>query len=377
MNEVGTSTATSEAGPSSVSSKRRVKERGIFWPKRKKKDECNKIFAYSIDNWDTVDRVEVGGKRFDFMERKATSYDLSLAHHQFDIVCPGTTLTLQCSPAVQSDLEVFRRSKLVCDEVGLLPELPDKSVYSITPRKSPERPAGSDSGDEGPPDFEIHPCFEKESLAQLQYNFDDLRDAYSVIRTHGTYNAPGKAFIVQLGEFLKLSTSNPDRYRCRQSTSVGPNQPGAFHVMWAVPSQRRTISSSTEPESSGEHPVVRQEHVHERYADCVLYDIHTGINPVVVEIKSDINRASRNQNLEQMVGLWGPRQQAMLGLELAEGRVKTKVLIRDDNKNAMIMVHLNDLHVESPRKVRELAKLWVAFTTFVQCHMPSSPSLSD
>ena len=43
MNEVGTSTATSEAGPSSVSSKRRVEERGIFWPKRRENDECNKI----------------------------------------------------------------------------------------------------------------------------------------------------------------------------------------------------------------------------------------------------------------------------------------------------------------------------------------------
>ena len=126
MNEVGTSTATSEAGPSSVSSgpssvysKRRVKEHGIFWPKRRKKDEGDKIFAYSIDNWDTVEGLEVGGKHFELMERKATSYYLSLAHHQLDIVCPGITLTIQCSPAVQSDLRVYRQSKLVCEGVGL------------------------------------------------------------------------------------------------------------------------------------------------------------------------------------------------------------------------------------------------------------------
>ena len=71
-----------------------------------------------------------------------------------------------------------------------------------------------------------------------------------------------------------------------------------------------------------------------------------------------------------MVGLWGPRQQAMLGLELAQGRIKTKVLIKEENRNSMIMVHLSDLHVEESCQIRELARLWVAF---VQCHMPSSP----
>ena len=321
MNEVGT---TSEAGPSSVSSgpssvcSKRVMEHEIIWPKRRKKDEGNKIFAFSIDNWDTVEGVEVGGKRFEFLEKKATSHYLSLAHHQLEIVCPGITLHLPCSPAVQSDLRVYRQSKLVCEEVGMLPDLPAKSAYSITPRKSPGKTGGSESEDEGPPDFEIQPCFETDSLV---LHFDVLREAYSVIRTHGTYNAPGKAFIVQLGEFLKFSTSNPNCYRCRQSTSVGPTQPGAFYAVWVIPSsQRRTSSSSTEPESSG----ANVEHVHERYADCVLYDIDTGINPVVVEIKSDINIPSRNHSLEQMVGLWGPRQQAMLGLELEPGRIKTK-----------------------------------------------------
>ena len=150
MNEVGT---TSEAGPSSVSSgpssvssgpssicSKRVMEHEIIWPKRRKKDEGNKIFAFSIDNWDTVEGVEVGGKRFEFLEKKATSHYLSLAHHQLEIVCPGITLHLPCSPAVQSDLRVYRQSKLVCEEVGMLPDLPAKSAYSITPRKRQEDP---------------------------------------------------------------------------------------------------------------------------------------------------------------------------------------------------------------------------------------------
>lgn len=75
--------------------------------------------------------------------------------------------------------------------------------------------------------------------------------------------------------------------------------------------------------------------VNERYADNIVYNKVSAINVNVSEVKKseeDHTIKSQNQNNEQMLGLWRPLQQVMLGLELYGTSARPKVLLLKEEK---------------------------------------------
>ena len=107
----------------------------------------------------------------------------------------------------------------------------------------------------------------------------------------------------------------------------------------------------------------------------MLYNIHTHINEIVAEI----NQSSKNstaeaptpttaeaQHNEQMIGLWAPNQQAMLGLEFYTEYVVPKVLLLQNNE--LHMFYLNKLVLDRSCDLVNLTKMCIAFVFYVQTH---------
>ena len=108
-----------------------------------------------------------------------------------------------------------------------------------------------------------------------------------------------------------------------------------------------------------------------------MYDTHTQQNVIVVEVKSDPEVAAKSQNNEQIVGLWGDEQVVMLGLEVKGYTVTPKVLLKIESESAMQMMYLQNISVLSGNGLLKLAKLMVAFMTFVDYSGGSSSSSSS
>ena len=103
---------------------------------------------------------------------------------------------------------------------------------------------------------------------------------------------------------------------------------------------------------------------HDRYADNGAYDEALELTVIVVEVKQDEHTPSESQNNEQMVALWKPKQQAMLGLELNAARVKPKILLLQGKK--MMMIDLQELEMAEGSSLQELIKLVAAFLICVK-----------
>ena len=117
------------------------------------------------------------------------------------------------------------------------------------------------------------------------------------------------------------------------STSTGQVQPGAFFIKWVT--KKRVLRSTQESDTIAS--------CFERYGDAVSYNVCTHINEIVAEIKQSNEdpttttteaptpTTAEAQHNEQMIGLWVPNQQAMLGLKFYTEYVVPKVLLLQDN----------------------------------------------
>ena len=68
-----------------------------------------------------------------------------------------------------------------------------------------------------------------------------------------------------------------------------------------------------------------------RIADYVMYDRRNEMYSIVGEIKSDASEDAEVQNVEQMVGLFRQRQQAMLGFTCKNEAITLRILIQQQN----------------------------------------------
>ena len=93
------------------------------------------------------------------------------------------------------------------------------------------------------------------------------------------------------------------------NTCTGQVQPGAFFIKWVI--KKRVLRSTQESDTIAS--------CFERYGDAVSYNVCTHINEIVAETKQSnedpTTTTAEAQHNEQMIGLWVPNQQAMLGLE--------------------------------------------------------------
>ena len=149
------------------------------------------------------------------------------------------------------------------------------------------------------------------------------------------------------------------------NTSTGQVQPGAFIIKWDT--KKRSLRNSQESD--------RITSCYERYGDGVLYNIHTHINEIVAEISENSTTTTAEaptpttaeaQHNEQMIGLWAPNQQAMLGLEFYTEYVVPKVLLLQNNE--LHMFYLNKLVLDRSCDLVKLTKMCIAFVFYVQTH---------
>lgn len=170
----------------------------------------------------------------------------------------------------------------------------------------------------------------------------------------------GKHFLDNISIFADLCTqldvTRRSMFLHTHNTSKGAPQPGAFWVKWSLPKKVNL--------SQGGH--LRSIIPRERYADNIVYDRNTFINVLVAEVKESEESAIEAQNNEQMLGLWKPSQQVMLGIE-AQGQIlRPKVLYSIGGK--LTMYYLKDLHLDNGDDLMMFAKLIMAFLTCVSYH---------
>ena len=160
------------------------------------------------------------------------------------------------------------------------------------------------------------------------------------------------------------------------NTSTGQVQPGAYFIKWVT--IKRLLRNSQESDTITS--------CYERYGDGVLYNIRTHINEIVAEIKQSSEDPTTTtaeaptpttaeaptptpaeaQHNEQMIGLWVPNQQAMLGLEFYTEYVVPKVLLLQNND--LHMFYLNKLVLDRSCDLVKLTKMCITFMFYVQTH---------
>ena len=149
----------------------------------------------------------------------------------------------------------------------------------------------------------LTPAFATDELVVLNFQYSGhLWDSYQAARVKGFQNAMGKFLFVELGNFL-INIHPLCLYTSACSTNPkGDAQPGNFLVI--LTDECRELRANSTPK-------IRKQQ--RRIADYVMYDRRNDMYSIVGEIKSDARDDAEVQNVEQMVGLFRQRQQAMLG----------------------------------------------------------------
>ena len=337
-------------GTSSSSGKRKASRdySGCIWPKRRASNSANVIMGKTKEDWATVEALQIGGRQFIYRQQEKCSANVLLVFNRFTVTWNNQQVSL---PRKTEDTYSCR-AKFLADQIYMLPEKKHKIRQEKQQRR---RPAISDSDDEGQSDPETELLFTSGEMSVLQHFFEMLQFSYDAVCNIGCYNAPGKTFVCDFANYM-LSCRGDMRFRALPSTSTGPTQPGALYVMWETSPKKLRRSSDV--------PILSEA---ERYADCVVYDRHTQQNVIVVEVKSDPESAARSQNNEQMVGLWGDEQVVMLGMEMRGHTVFPKVLLKieGESESVMQMMYLESMDLLSPDGLLKLAKVMVAFMTFI------------
>ena len=146
----------------------------------------------------------------------------------------------------------------------------------------------------------------------------------------------------------------PKDFECRLSTSPnGDFQPGSFEITWIVEPHldRRAANSS-------------QAYTQPRVAAVVAYHPGKEFFAFVVEVKSDKDNTEA-QLQEQMVGLFHPQQQVMLGLSVHPQKVSPRLLKRS---RGFVKSNLADLdYTESGLQTLAALVLAVSRNTLDYC----------
>ena len=289
-----------------------------------------------------------------------------------DVLLSMQLFTISSSKGEQRSLPTkpspgsFPKAKLLREYVTRLLQLPlefndvpfpRRFLKIIQPQEREARmPSGDhDSDDEQIPDPAIRPPFTSVELHIAQYLYDCLCEAYLVGRGVGFSNA---AMVVTIMKFLqRVSTVSP--FKCLHTTSTWCDQPGAMCLKWQSVRDKGLRSPP-------EHVIDTRD----RYPDCIVYDMVNRLSIIVVEIKKNEDDPSRVLNNEQLVGLWGNQQQAMLGLEVTGITVRPKVLLL--NNTTMHLYYLQDLDMTDTQGLYTLASFVLALLTYVEYVVPAN-----
>ena len=195
-------------------------------------------------------------------------------------------------------------------------------------------------------------------LGVVQFCFDELTKACQAATAVGFVSCCGKNFFQTLCEYANRCCFNESEHKYLLNTATGSFQPGAFYIKWPW------VVASVQ---SGDVEATR-----ERYADAVAYNKNTHLNEIVSEIKQDDSSedeedstSAEAQHNQQMIGLWRPEQQVMLGLEFYTDYLVPKVLLL--HKNELLMFYLKRLDLRNISDVGMFTKLVITFTAYVQC----------
>lgn len=341
-----------------------------MWPKRKALTMANIIHAPSINAWNSVEYVIVGGQRLPYLECRNSTLNITLSSNLLELYDSlGTKYNVPCLASELHDKSYYK-AKVLIDAASKLPKLKDQE-YKITLRNIPGNDGGdgSDSDDEPVPYPRDEGAFTEKQLVLVQFCFDNLRIAFKSARSVGFVNCCGKNFFEKLCLYTNRSCVNECEHLYLLNTSKGNAQPGAFFVKWAVKERLLRSNSGTKFVEISK----------ERYADGVAYNTQTLLYEIVSEIKEDNVQEGEDtpttaeaQHNEQMIGLWRPRQQTMLGLEFYTDFVVPKVLLLDGNQ--LLMFYLKKLDFANSCDVSTLINLVIAFTVFSQCYKPLTMS---
>ena len=243
-------------------------------------------------------------------------------------------------------------AKILCEAVAALTRTPCKPLIPITDAGNPGVSAEeSESGDEVPPSLPL-PALSKEEVWHLQVFYKRLYERFYEAKKAHFHNAQGKCFVRELLEFLL-----PKDFACRLSTSPnGDFQPGSFEITWIVEPHldRRAANSS-------------QAYTQPRVADVVAYHRGKEFFAFVVEVKSYSDKDTTEAQLqEQMVGLFHPQQQVMLGLSVHPQKVSPRLLKR--SSSGFVKSNLADLdYTESGLQTLVALVLAVSRNTLDYC----------
>ena len=202
----------------------------------------------------------------------------------------------------------------------------------------------------------ITPAFATDELVVLNFQYSGhLWDSYQAARVKGFQNAMGKFCFVELGNFL-INIHALCLYTSACSTNPkGDVQPGNFLVI--LTDECRELRANSTPK-------IRKQQW--RIADYVMYDRRNDMYSIVGEIKSDARDDAEVQNVEQMVGLFRQRQQAMLGFTCNKEAITLRILIQhQDTLRLTVLPPLSLAEEEYSESMRKLAQLFLAFISIV------------
>ena len=371
--------STSETASTSKLSRKRIHSScEDLWPKRRRKNEANIVFGPSEYAWNLVEYIRVGEEEFNYYEDHGFHLNMQLSLNIVNL-SNSSGQTFELPLPLHLPAEVYPRAKVLIDAVRSLPNLSNEDRYEITQCGSAGRSAQpSDSDDESITYPSYPPPFSQTELSVVKHEFGELRWAYVAATTIGYYNCTGKNFFQRLLNFAIrcLPEDRLGHHKALVNTSTGQVQPGACFIKWVT--MKRLLRNSQESDTITS--------CYERYGDGVLYNIRTHINEIVAEIKQTSEdpttttaeaptpttaeaptpNPAEAQHNEQMIGLWVPNQQAMLGLEFYTEYVVPKVLLLQNND--LHMFYLNKLVLDRSCDLVKLTKMCIAFMFYVQTH---------
>ena len=200
----------------------------------------------------------------------------------------------------------------------------------------------SESGDEVAPSPAVPNPFINIELGVVQYKYKRLHKAYHTALEANFDNAQGKVFVQELLVFLLPQ----EVYCCEISTSPhGDKQPGALTVEWV------THKPSPLQSRIKESDAVKTQ---ERCADVIAYNEEKKHHTIVIEVKCN-GKDAKPQLLEQMCGLFHPRQKFMLGLQVHPTFITPLMLLKDEK--ALKLFNVTDIPIREGEGLKELAAL--------------------
>lgn len=336
----------------------------IVWPKRRPGGQANIIYSPEIGSWARVERVKIGESTFLYQEHRGSTYSLCLSNNTFEVITHPVIITYPVELKV-FNTTTYAKAKELTDAVSVLPQLQHGQCCKIKQREVQGDVGGtSDSDDESVPYPRVEPAFTSEEMVVLHFLFGNLQESYLTGREVGFTNCVGKDFAQSLCKYTNHSClQKGERKYLLNTTSKGSTQPGAFYIKWSLPS-RLLRSTDTNDDSLS---------TLERYSDVVAYNTTSLFNEIVFEVNDDAEEpkeaemtSAEPQHNEQMLGLWRPDQQAMLGFEFYTNVAQPKILLL--RNNSLHMFYLPQFNFENSTDLCHMTRLIIAFTTCLMLH---------